>query len=51
MYRLSTETPKPQLLGSGYFASTLGRDEKTIREYIRKQEAEDERLEQLELLK
>ena len=35
----------------GYFASTVGRDEKVIREYIRKQEAEDERLEQLNLLK
>ena len=35
----------------GYFASTVGRDEKVIREYIRKQETEDERLEQLELLK
>ena len=35
----------------GYFASTVGRDEKVIREYIRKQEVEDERLEQLNLLK
>lgn len=35
----------------GYFASTVGRDEKVIREYIRKQEAEDERLEQLNLLR
>ena len=34
----------------GYFASTVGRDEKVIREYIRKQEAEDQRLEQLNLL-
>lgn len=34
----------------GYFVSTIGRDEKVIREYIRKQEAEDKRLEQLKLL-
>ncbi len=35
----------------GYFVSTVGRDEKVIREYIRNQEAEDRRLEQLSLLK
>ena len=34
----------------GYYVSTVGRDEETIREYIRKQEAEDSRLEQLNLL-
>ena len=33
----------------GYFVSTVGRDEKVIRNYIRHQEAEDERLEQLGL--
>ena len=33
----------------GYFVSTVGRDEGVIREYIRKQEAEDRRLEQLQL--
>jgi putative transposase len=33
----------------GYFVSTIGRDEKTIREYIRTQEQEDKRLEQLKL--
>ncbi|NDV24885.1 transposase, partial [Desulfovibrio sp. JC022] len=31
----------------GYFVSTVGRDEKVIREYIRKQEQDDKRLEQL----
>ena len=31
--------------------ATVGRDEKTIREYIRNQEAEDRRLDQLSLLK
>ena len=33
----------------GYFVSTVGRDETVIREYIRNQEHEDERLEQLKL--
>src|SRR5215204_2299456 len=33
----------------GYFVSTVGRDEQVIREYIRKQEEEDKRLEQLSL--
>jgi putative transposase len=33
----------------GYFVSTVGRDEATIREYIRHQEREDQRLEQLSL--
>lgn len=33
----------------GYFVSTVGRDEKTIREYIINQEKEDKRLEQLGL--
>ena len=31
----------------GYFVSTVGRDEKAIREYIRKQEQEDQRVDQL----
>jgi putative transposase len=35
----------------GYFVSTVGRDEDTVREYIRKQEIEDERLDQLEMFK
>jgi putative transposase len=33
----------------GYFVSTVGRDEELIREYIRTQEQEDKRLEQLNL--
>ena len=33
----------------GYFVSTVGRDEAVVREYIRKQEQEDERLDQLGL--
>jgi putative transposase len=33
----------------GYLVSTVGRDEGIIREYIRKQEVEDERLDQMKL--
>ena len=33
----------------GYFVSTVGRDEAVVRNYIRKQEAEDKRLDQLQL--
>ena len=33
----------------GYFVSTVGRDEAVIRDYIRNQEKEDERLDQLKL--
>ena len=34
----------------GYFVSTVGRDERAIREYIRRQESEDRRQDQLRLL-
>lgn len=33
----------------GYYVSTAGKDENLVREYIRKQENEDKRLEQLKL--
>ena len=33
----------------GYFVSTVGRDERVIREYIRNQEREDRRIDQLNL--
>jgi putative transposase len=33
----------------GYFVSTVGRDEEVIRNYIRNQEEEDKRLEQMNL--
>ena len=33
----------------GYFVSTVGRDETVLREYIRQQEAEDKRLDQINL--
>jgi hypothetical protein len=47
--------PQAQLRGQhlwarGYFASTIGRDEQAIREYIRSQEAEDKRQDQLRLV-
>jgi len=34
----------------GYFVSTVGRDEQVIREYIRHQEEEDRRVDQLQLM-
>ena len=34
----------------GYFVSTVGRDEEVIREYIRHQEREDRRVDQLNLM-
>ena len=37
------------LWARGYYVSTVGKDEATIREYIRTQEAEDRRLDQLGL--
>ena len=33
----------------GYYVSTVGRDEDTVRTYIKKQEAEDRRLDQLDI--
>ena len=33
----------------GYYVSTIGRDEAVIRDYIRQQEAEDKRLDQINL--
>jgi len=33
----------------GYFVSTVGRDEKMIREYIQRQEQEDRRLDQMKM--
>jgi REP-associated tyrosine transposase len=33
----------------GYFVSTVGRDEKSIREYIKNQEQEDQRIDQLSM--
>ena len=38
-----------QFWARGFWASTVGREEAVIREYIRKQEEEDKRLDQLNL--
>jgi putative transposase len=35
----------------GYYVSTAGKDEQAVRDYIKKQEKEEERLEQLNLFK
>jgi putative transposase len=35
----------------GYYVSTVGRDEASIRRYIQEQESEDKRLDQLEMFK
>ena len=35
----------------GYFASTVGRDEEVIKNYIRQQENEDQRVDQLQLIR
>ena len=37
------------LWARGYFVSTVGRDEKMIKDYIRRQEAEDRRLDQMKM--
>jgi putative transposase len=39
------------LWARGFFVSTVGVDEETLREYIRHQEDEDKRLDQLELFR
>ena len=41
---------KESLWARGYFASTVGRDEQVIREYIGHQEKEDRRVDQLKLM-
>jgi hypothetical protein len=38
-----------QFWARGYYVSTVGRDEKAVREYIKTQEEEDRRLDQLNL--
>ena len=38
-----------QFWARGYFVSTVGKDEQKIKDYIRHQEAEDKRIEQLKL--
>ena len=38
-----------KLWAKGYYVSTVGRDEETVRNYIKDQEAEDKRIDQLDL--
>ena len=38
-----------QIWARGYYVSTVGRDEETIRKYIKDQEEEDKRIDQLDL--
>jgi putative transposase len=47
--RPQAELCRAALLGAGVLVSTVGRDEATIREYIRNQEVEDKRQDQLKL--
>ena len=49
VYGEEAKLRRPTLLGQGYFVSTVGRDTEVIREYIKKQEAEYKRLEQMNL--
>ena len=35
----------------GYFVSTVGRDEEEVRKYIKEQEKEDQRMDQLDMFK
>ena len=42
--------PGQHFWARGYFTSTVGRDEQVIREYIRHQEKEDQRIDQLKLI-
>jgi putative transposase len=47
--RKEAQFRRSTLLGKGYFVSTVGRDQEVIREYIQNQEAEETRLEQLNM--
>jgi len=41
------DADEPHFWARGYFVTTVGADEATIRDYIRRQETEDRRLDQL----
>lgn len=45
-WRTKAELRGAELWARGYFVSTVGRNETTIREYIRNQEKEDQRIDQ-----
>ena len=44
-----SEISREPTFARGYFVSTVGRDEETVREYIRKQEHEDRKYDQMGL--
>ena len=48
-YAVSQVVGGQHFWAQGYFVSTVGRDEAVIREYIKKQEQEDSRLDQMNL--
>ncbi len=47
--RAKEEFYRPAFLARGYHVSTVGRDEDAIRKYIKDQEKEDRRIDQLNL--
>ena len=49
LWRAQTQFRGTAFLGPGIFVNTVGRDEEAIRAYIRNQEKEDQRLEQMNL--
>src|SRR4029077_453294 len=49
LWREEAQFHGPALLGEGIFCLAVGRDETVMREYIRKQEAVDSRLDQLNM--
>ena len=51
LWRAQTQFRRTALLGPRvFFVNTVGRDEEVIRDYIRNQEKEDQRLEQMKLV-
>ena len=49
LWRAQTQFRRTALLARGFFVNTVGRDDEAIRAYIRNQEKEDQRLEQMNL--
>ena len=47
--RVCGPAPELRTLPRGYYVSTVGQDERVVREYVQQQEREDRRLEQLRL--
>ena len=49
LWRAQTQFVGQHFWARGFFVNTVGRDEEAIRAYIRNQEKEDQRLEQMNL--